>query len=216
VPGQPFAAPPAKKSNKNVWIIVGIIAAVLLLLCCGGGIFAIYSGAKKTQEAIDSLPSPAVTYDPLGETPAGGAQRTPEPGQTDGETFNMAPGDTLIIEGDDGTVEITVSNFRTRNKACQAYMPAPKNGMYLIADVTVEVTKGTGTINPFFFTWIGSDGSEESGIAAAFSGCGKLLGSGMNLPTGSKRTGQLVFDVKDKSGTVEYEHQLEAAGSWKP
>ncbi|TYC23889.1 DUF4352 domain-containing protein, partial [Micromonospora sp. MP36] len=122
----------------------------------------------------------------------------------------------LIIEDDDGTVEITVSNFRTKTKACEAYLPGPKNGMYLIADVTAEVTKGTGTINPFYFKWIGTDGSEESGVAGAFSGCGKLLGSGNDLATGSKRTGQLVFDVKDKNGTLEYEHRLKTAGSWKP
>ncbi|MFE9205305.1 DUF4352 domain-containing protein [Micromonospora sp. NPDC007230] len=211
-PGQPFGAPPAKQSNKNVWIIVGIIAAVLLLLCCGGGIFAIYSGAKKAQDAVESLPTPAVSYD----APTRGAEPTPEAGQTDGETFNMKPGDTLIINDDDGTVEITVSNFRTKDKACQTYMPGPKNGMYLIADVTAEVTKGTGSINPFYFKWIGADGSEANGVAGALSGCGKLLGSGNDLASGSKRTGQLVFDVKDKNGTLEYEHRLETAGSWKP
>ncbi|MET8832665.1 hypothetical protein ABZV78_01925 [Micromonospora sp. NPDC004540] len=214
-PGQ--FGPPAKKSNKNVWITVGIVVAVMLLLCCGGGIFAIYSGAKKTQDAIDNLPTPGVTYgNPVDDSPTGGTSATPEPGRTDGETFNMASGDTLILNDDDGTVEITVSNFRTKDKACQEYMPGPKNGMYLIADVTAEVTKGTGSINPFFFKWVGSDGSEESGVGGAFSGCGKLMGSGNNLPSGSKRIGQLIFDVKDKSGTLEYQHHLRTAGSWKP
>ncbi|MGY0003392.1 DUF4352 domain-containing protein [Micromonospora sp. I033] len=214
-PGQ--FGPPARKSNKNVWITVGIVVAVMLLLCCGGGIFAIYSGAQKTKDAIDSLPTPGVTYsNPVDDTATGGTSATPEPGRTDGETFNMPSGDTLIVNDDDGTVEITVSNFRTKDKACREFMPDPKNGMYLIADVTAEVTKGTGSINPFFFKWVGSDGAEESGVGGAFSGCGKLMGSGNNLPTGSKRTGQLIFDVKTKSGTLEYQHHLRTAGSWKP
>ncbi|GGR63944.1 hypothetical protein GCM10010169_03450 [Micromonospora fulviviridis] len=214
-PGQ--FGPPAKKSNKNVWITVGIVVAVMLLLCCGGGIFAIYSGAKKTKDAIDNLPTPGVTYsNPVDDSPTGGTSATPDPGKTDSETFNMPSGDTLIVNDDDGTVEITVGNFRTKDKACQEFMPAPKNGMYLIADVTAEVTKGTGSINPFFFKWVGSDGAEESGVGGAFSGCGKLMGSGNNLPTGSKRSGQLIFDVKDRNGTLEYEHHLRTAGSWKP
>ncbi|MEV0002557.1 hypothetical protein AB0H28_09750 [Micromonospora sp. NPDC050980] len=214
-PGQPFG--PAKKSSKKVWITIGIVAVVLLLLCCGGGIFAVYSGAKKTQEAIDSVPTPGITYrNPVDDPPTGGTSAPPQPGTTDDETFNMPAGDKLIVNDDDGTVEITVGNFRTKDAACREFMPGPKNGMFLIADVTAEVTKGTGSINPFFFTWKGADGTEESGIGGAFSGCGKLMTSGNNLPAGSKRSGQLIFDVKDRNGVVEYEHHLRTAGSWKP
>ncbi|MEU8259100.1 hypothetical protein AB0C02_00535 [Micromonospora sp. NPDC048999] len=216
-PGQPFGAPPpAKKSNKNVWIIVGIVAAVLLLLCCGGGIFAVYNGFDKAREAVESLPTSGVTADPFDDTPTGGPESTPGPNRTDGETFNMKPGETLVVTDDQGTVEITVSKFHTKNKACKAYLPEPKNGLYLIADVTAEVTKGTGSINPFYFSWIDTNGNEENGLEGALSGCGKLLGSGVNLAAGSKRTGQLVFDVTDTNGTLEYEHQLETAGSWRP
>ncbi|WFF08437.1 hypothetical protein O7622_07745 [Micromonospora sp. WMMD1076] len=215
-PGAPFG-PPAKKSNKNVWITVGIIAVILLLLCCGGGIFAIYSGAKKTQEAIDSLPTPGVTYgQPTGDTPTGAPTGTPQPGNSDDKTFNMPAGDKLVVNDDRGTIEITVGNFRTRNAACSEVMPGPKNGMFLIADVTAEITKGTGSINPFYFTWVAADGTEESGIGGAFSGCGKLMTSGTNLPEGSKRSGQLIFDVKDQNGVVEYKHRFRSAGSWKP
>ncbi|MEU3452022.1 DUF4352 domain-containing protein [Micromonospora sp. NPDC006766] len=214
-PGQPFGVPPAKKSNKTVWIIVGIAAAVLLLLCCGGGIFAVYNGFKKVQDTVESLPTPGITADPFDETPTGAPKSTPKPGPT-GETFNMRPGETLVITDDQGTIEITVSKFHTKDKACQAYLPEPKNGIYLIADVTAEVTKGKASINPFYFSWIDADGNEENGLGGALSGCGKLLGSGINLAAGSKRTGQLVFDVKDTNGNLEYEHQLETAGSWKP
>ncbi|MFC0099311.1 hypothetical protein ACFFKH_17540 [Micromonospora marina] len=215
-PGAPFG-PPAKKSNKNVWITVGVIAVILLLLCCGGGIFAIYSGVKTTQEAIDSLPTPGVTYgQPTGDTPTGVPTGTPQPGNTDDKTFNMPAGDKLVVNDDRGTIEITVGNFQTRNAACTEVMPGPRNGMFLIADVTAEITKGTGSINPFYFTWVAADGTEESGIGGAFSGCGKLMTSGTNLPEGSKRSGQLIFDVKDQNGVVEYKHRFRSAGSWKP
>ncbi len=215
-PGQPFGTPPAKKSSKNVWIIVGIVAAVLLLLCCGGGVYTVYGGFKKAQEAIESLPTPGITTDPFDETPTEAPQSKPEPNRTDGETFNMKPGETLVITDDESTLEITVSKFQTRDKACKAYLPEPQNGLYLIADVTAEVTKGTGSINPFFFRWVGANGSEENSLGAILSGCGKLLDSGNNLAAGSKRTGQLVFDVKDTNGVLEYQHQLETAGSWRP
>ncbi|MFJ5541031.1 hypothetical protein [Micromonospora chalcea] len=215
-PGAPFG-PPAKKSNKNVWITIGIVAALLLLLCCGGGIFAVYSGVNKAQEAVDSLPTPSVTYGvPDEQTPTGGPTGTPQPGNTDDKTFNMPAGDKLIINDADGTIEITVGNFRTRNAACNEIMPGPKKGMFLIADVTAEITKGTGSINPFYFSWQAEDGTEENGIGGAFSGCGKLMTSGNNLPAGSKRSGQLIFDVKDQNGVVEYKHRFRTAGSWKP
>lgn len=214
-PGQPFA-PPAKKSNKGLWIGLGVGALVLLLLCCGGGIFAIYSGGKKAQEAIDNLPTTAPTSAPFDTPTPEESDAAPDTRPTDGETFNMKPGDTLIINDDNGTVEITLKNFRTKTESCQQYMPGPKKGMFLIADVTAKVTKGTGSINPFYFRWKGTDGSGESGISGAFSGCGKLLNSGNNLPAGTTRTGQLVLDVKDKNGVVEYQHNFQPAGSWKP
>ncbi|MBM0229993.1 MULTISPECIES: DUF4352 domain-containing protein [Micromonospora] len=216
-PGQPFGAPPgaAPRSKKKVWVTLGIVAAVLLLLCCGGGILAIYAGAKKVEKAAESLPTPAVTNAPA-EPSSGAADPTPDADQTTGETFNMEPGDTLVIEDEDGTIQLTVDNFRTSAKACKTYMPGPDEGMYLIADVTAQVTKGTGSFNPFFFRWVGADGTEASGMGGALSGCGKLLPAGNDLPAGSKRTGQLIFDVKDKNGAVEYQHRLKTAGSWKP
>lgn len=215
VPGQPFAPPP-KKSNKGLWIGLGVGALVLLLLCCGGIVLALYSGGKKAQEAIDSLPTTAPTSAPF-DTPAPvESDATPDNRPTDGETFNMKPGDTLIINDDDGTVEITLRNFRTKTDSCQQFMPGPKKGVFLIADVTAKVTKGTGSINPFYFRWKGADGSEQNGISGAFSGCGKLLSSGNKLPAGTTRTGQLVLDVKDKNGVIEYQHNFRPAGSWKP
>lgn len=43
-----------------------------------------------------------------------------------------------------------------------------------------------------------------------------VLPAGNDLAAGSKRSGTVIFDVKDRNGTLEYEHRFKAAGSWKP
>ncbi|MEU8072536.1 hypothetical protein AB0B20_22545 [Micromonospora sp. NPDC049151] len=195
---------------------------ILVLLCCGGGLFAIYSGAKNDREAAAPPPTPDITYGqptaspPTGGTPTDAPTGTPQPGTTGGVASNMPAGARLTVNDAEGSIAITVGNFRTRDAACSEVMPGPKNGMFLIADVTAEITKGTGSINPFYFTWVAADGTEENGVAGAFSGCGKLMPAGVNLPAGSKRSGQLIFDVKDRDGVVEYKHRFRTAGSWKP
>ncbi|MFF5174272.1 hypothetical protein ACFY3U_16760 [Micromonospora sp. NPDC000089] len=211
-PGYPPAAP---KSNRKTWIIVGVVVAVLVLLCCGGLVTAAFVGAHRASEAADeverSLPSPrGVPVLPS----AGPATAKPD---TNGETFNMKPGETLRIEDEEGTIEITVRKFSTSTKGCRSYAPAPDRGLYLIADVTATVTKGKASINPFYFQWVAEDGTTVNGLAGALSGCGgDMLDSGSGIRAGGKRTGAVVFDVKDKNGVVEYQHDFEAAGSWKP
>ncbi|TDB79848.1 DUF4352 domain-containing protein, partial [Micromonospora sp. KC721] len=215
-PGQPLGPPVRSGSKKTVWIVVGVVVAVLLLLCCGGGVAALVTvgneAEKKAREIERSLPTPKTTTLPElpGAKPSTGAP-------DDGETFNMKPGDTLVIEDDDGTIEITVRRFSTSTKACRSYGLPPEKGMYLVAHVTATVTEGKGSVNPFFFKWVAEDGTSSNGISAALSGCGgDLLGAGNGLPSGSKRAGVVVFDVKDKTGVLEYEHEFETAGSWKP
>ncbi|MBM0238144.1 DUF4352 domain-containing protein [Micromonospora sp. ATA32] len=216
-PGYPVGPPPPVKGNstkKILIIIVGVVVAVLALLCCGGGIVALVAGANKAEEVARSLPTPAVTAGVPDDSTS--PSSTPTSAKPDGETFDMKTGDTLVLTDDDGTIEITVTKFRTSTKGCKSYAPAPDEGMYLIADVTAEVTTGKGSVNPFFFNWVADDGTKTNGIGGAFSGCGNLLPSGNGMGVGSKRSGTVVFDVPDKNGTLQYEHQFETAGSWKP
>ncbi|SCF49947.1 protein of unknown function (DUF4352) [Micromonospora matsumotoense] len=215
-PGYPLGPPPGGSSGKKVWIVIGIVVAVLVLLCCGGIVAAAVVGGTKANEAADdwerSLPTPGATAAPTlpGEKPSAA------PSSTD-ETFNLKAGETLVINDDDGTIEITVRSFSTSSKGCRSFAPPPNKGMYLIADVTATVTKGTSSINPFYFQWVADDGTTVNGLAGALSGCGgDMLDSGSNIRAGSKRSGAVVFDVADKSGAVEYQHRFEAAGSWKP
>ncbi|QDY06422.1 DUF4352 domain-containing protein [Micromonospora sp. HM134] len=216
-PGYPLGpAKSAGSSNKNVWIVVGLVVALVVLLCCGGIIALIVAGGKQADEAArefePSLPTPGVTAAPglPGDPPSAA------PSSTD-EAFNLKAGQTLVISDDDGTIEITVRSFSTSTKGCRSFAPPPNKGFYLIADVTATVTKGTSSINPFYFQWVADDGTTVNGLAGAFSGCGgDLLDSGSGIPAGSKRSGSVVFDVADKNGVVEYQHKFKAAGSWKP
>ncbi|WP_431920373.1 hypothetical protein [Micromonospora wenchangensis] len=216
-PGYPLGpAKPAGSSARNVWIVVGLVVALVVLLCCGGIIALVVAGGRQADDAArefePSPPTPGVTAAPglPGDPPSAA------PSSTD-EAFNLRAGQTLVISDDDGTIEITVRSFSTSTKGCRSFAPPPNKGMYLIADVTATVTKGTSSINPFYFQWVADDGTTVNGLAGAFSGCGgDLLDSGSGIPAGSKRAGSVVFDVADKNGVVEYQHKFKAAGSWKP
>ncbi|MGK5738230.1 DUF4352 domain-containing protein [Micromonospora sp. URMC 103] len=214
----PAGLPPEKRSNRTLLIVIAVVVAVLALLCCGGGIAAVIVGAN-TDDPVESLPTPAVTSG-VGDTPGSRPSSPAAPTRgsaapTDGETMNMPAGDTLVISDDDGTIHITVTRFSTRKTACEQFGLDPDEGMYLIADVTVKVTEGSGSVNPLFFRWMAADGTESNAVAGAFSGCGKTLPPG-NLSTGSERTGTVVFDVADTNGALEYQHRFETAGSWRP
>ncbi|GAA2182579.1 hypothetical protein [Micromonospora lupini] len=215
-PGYPLMVPPpapTKNSNRTV-VAIAVTAAVLTLLCCAGGIVAVVIGANRAaNEVPDALPTPAVTRG-VGQPPATTA---PSPRASDGgDTRNMSAGDTLVIDDTSGTVEITVTKFSTATKPCRSYGLKPDEGMYVIADVTVAVTKGTGSANPLYFQWVAADGTETNAIAGAFSGCGKPMPAANNLTAGAKSTGSVVFDVHDTSGVLEYQHKFATAGSWKP
>jgi len=208
-PGHQFGAPsaPPKKSNKTILIVVAV-AAVLALLCCVGGVAMIIAAGNRAADNLEkSLPTPRVT-----NAAPGGASRPADKG----ENFNLKPGTILSVSDDEGTINITVTRFATETKGCREYAPEPKKGMYLVAHVTATVIEGTASINPFNFEWVASDGTTSSGLASVLSGCGDTLTSGNELRVGSKRAGTVVFDVADKNGTMEYQHNFKSFGSWKP
>ncbi|WP_320065751.1 hypothetical protein [Micromonospora sp. RTGN7] len=213
-PGYPFGPVQPPKSNKKPIIIIAVVVVVLALLCCVGGIVALVMGSNEVaKEAERQLPGPVATTAP-GSRPT--AQPTSSSSSPTGENFNLKPGETLTVTDALGTMEITVQRFRTSIKGCKSYSPEPKKGLYVIADITATVTKGTMSINPFYFQWVADDGSTTSGIAGAFAGCGDLLNSGVHLEEGSKRTGSVTVDVADQNGALEYRHKFETVGSWKP
>lgn len=211
----PIMPPPAPaKNSKKTVIIVAVTAAVLALLCCAGGITAVVIGANRAADEVsEALPTPDVTRG-VGQPPV----PTPSSARpsTDGETQNMSVGDTLVIDNSRGTIEITVTKFSTSTTACRANGFKPSKGLYVIADVNVSVTMGTASTNPLYFRWIAADGTTTSAISGTLSGCGTALPSGSGLTSGTTRTGNLVFNVADTNGVLEYRHEFRTAGTWKP
>ncbi|WP_410820197.1 DUF4352 domain-containing protein [Micromonospora sp. 050-3] len=199
--GYPIIAPPPVQTEraKRSVVVVAVTAAVLTLLFCAGGIVAVVIGTKGTSTTVSEARA----------TP-------PTPESTGGDTRGMSPGDTLVVNSEAGTVEITVTKFSSATKPCKSHGLKPGEGMYVIADVTVAVTKGTASTNPLYFQWVSADGSKTTAIGGAFSGCGKPMPAVDDLTAGTRRTGSVVFDVHDTSGALEYQDHFQTAGSWKP
>ncbi|MET8119300.1 hypothetical protein [Micromonospora sp. NPDC005189] len=217
-PGYPPTMPPPAptKNSKKTVVIVAVTVAILALLCCVGGITAVVVGANRAADEaseVEALPTPDVTRG-VGQPPAP-TPSSARPSAT-GETRNMSVGDTLVIDNSRGTIEITVTKFSTSTTACRANGFKPSKGLYVIADVNVRVTMGTASTNPLYFRWIAADGTTTTPISGTLSGCGTALPSGSGLTSGTTRTGNLVFNVADTNGVLEYRHEFRTAGTWKP
>ncbi|MFI6233523.1 hypothetical protein ACIBD9_08185 [Micromonospora sp. NPDC050784] len=200
-PGYPIIAPPPVQTDraKKSVVLVAVSAAVLTLLTCAGGIVAVVIGTNRASTTVSEARATPSTPPPVND-----------------DTRDLSPGDTLVVNGDAGTVEITVTRFSSATKPCKSHGLKPGEGVYVIADVTVAVTKGTASTNPLYFQWVAADGTKTTAIGGAFSGCGKPMPAIDDLTAGTRRTGSVVFDVHDTSGALEYQDQFQTAGSWKP
>jgi hypothetical protein len=219
-PGQPLVgeplgapvAPPRKGGNTMLLVLSGVVA--LFVLCCGGGATGVYLMRDQFADSL-ARPSPSPTRAsprPIEPFPSDLPSLPAAPTQ---ETEDLKPGQTLVVTSDEGDeVEVTVSAPRNR-KDCGAYSK-PKSGAYLIVDVTVQVTKGRGTISPYDFTFLLPDSTTTDAAGGRVTDCGKDLDYGNNMRAGTKRSGQLVFDVKPAKGQIVYKtRSREIAGSWK-
>ncbi|MDG4807772.1 DUF4352 domain-containing protein [Micromonospora sp. WMMD1120] len=213
--GRPISAPqPAEASNARRTVAVAVSAAVLTLLASAGAIVAVVLSAHPAPTTVsEALPDPDPTL-AVGPARSNTRPSTPPPASHDGR--DLSPGDTLVVNGDEGTIEITVTKFRSATKPCRSSGDKPDEGVYLIADVTVEVTKGTAPATPTAFQWVATDGTRTRATGAASSGCGKPMPATKSLTAGARRTGSVVFDVPDTAGALEYRHRSTTAGSWKP
>lgn len=209
---------PALKKKGGAWKVVGIVSAVVVGFCVIGSIFsAIFSSSDP--KISTTRPAAAVGQTANGKTPTKAAEPADDPG-TSSKTFDLPAGTTMTITADDGSVTATtVSNLRLHKGSCGEFGAKPDNGSYLIADVVVTQVKGTGSINPLYFDWVGDDGTTSNSIGGAFSGCTKNdLTSTNSLREGAKRSGQIAFDVRDAKGAIEYSPGglgSDAVGSWK-
>ena len=125
----------------------------------------------------------------------------------------MSPGSTLVIDdARQAPCEITVTKFSSATKPCKSYGLKPDEGMYVIADVTVAVTKGTPSANPLYFQWVAADGTETTAIGRRLLRLRQTDAGRNDLTAGTRRTGSVVFDVHDTAGALEYQDQFPTAG----
>jgi hypothetical protein len=212
-PGQPYpgpVGPPAKSSNRTL-VIVLVVVGALLLLCCVGviGLFAVrayQSDAAASNNPGVSAPTRGLPGDD--ETVAAPT----------GANANLPLGKAATFTDSDGTWTVAVTARTWSDKNCGSaagFFPDP-DGKLLIVDVAFEVTKGTASINPFFFDYLDSAG--KRGDYAILSGCDEPpLEADNDLPAGTKRTGKIVFDVTvGQTGVIQYENLFgDDAASWK-
>jgi hypothetical protein len=214
-PSQPYPGPavaPAKSSNKTL-IIVLVVVGALLVLCCAGviGLFAL----RAYQVDAAAAREPGITFPTDAPGVPGGDETVATP---TGANANLALGKAVMFSDDDGTWTVAVTARAWSEKNCGSaagFFPDP-DGTLLIVDVAFEVTKGTASINPFFFDYIDSSG--KRGDYAILSGCDEPpLESDNDLPAGTRRTGKVVFDVTvGQTGVIQYENLFgDDSASWK-
>jgi hypothetical protein len=208
--------PPGKGSRTWIWIAAAVVT--LLVLCIGGGVALVLSARHYSEETASA---PLVTPEPFDES--GEPWFTPDDDVPELDLDEQVPepevlrlGETLVITGNKGDAfEVVVKNKKFRKKGCDPYSPKSENGGYLIADVTVTVTKGKADVSPFDFDLVTPDGTTMDNSGGIRSQCGNDLDYVQDLKAGSKRRGQLVFDVGSPKGEITYKVDGAVAGSWK-
>ena len=209
VPVTPEPTAPAVKSNRKRNII--IIAAVVLALCCAGSITALVKGVSAGVQAIDNPTSTATTKAPLkpADIPVDPEPTIPPP---DTSAFGLALGESIEGSDGEGTWTITLSNPQLFTKACNPYADNPV-GKYLVVDVSFEVTGGTADISEWDFKYFDANGRTYDGYGICED---TDLEMGDDLRAGSKRTGQVEFEVPNGiEGEIEYSPFARTIASWK-
>lgn len=103
----------------------------------------------------------------------------------------------------DGSGTVTV-NSAARSSAPDVFGQPPKHGSFLILDLTLAVSKGTATANPFGFT----AQDAQSYTYQAAPGVAQQDIDSSNLSAGQTVRGQIAFDVPPGPVTVSWKTPL--------
>lgn len=170
------------------------------------------AGRTITVQTTVSLP-PRTVLETVTET----AEAPPSTENTDTSipTGLTVGGPGITATNDDGGAKITVLSVHRKATGTGDYGEPPKNGNYVLIDVTYECTTGTFDYNPFDWNVRDADGRTYDSSGAFSSGYSDAALDSGTLGKGSKARGTLVFDAPKGSLTLEYSAGLNnAPASW--
>jgi hypothetical protein len=174
-------------------VLVGAMAALIVL---GVTIIAISGGATEDKtttlsgrdDETATTARPTTTDEPTTTT----TQPEAPPTLAMGETLPFTLTD---FDSNETFVKVTVANPATFTKEPIEFGSPPENGLYLVLDVTVEVSpqsEGTYFAGPDEFKFVAADGTAaDTAFAMGFD---PELPT-MDLSAGQRAAGKIVFDI---------------------
>ncbi|SQE00096.1 conserved hypothetical protein [Parafrankia sp. Ea1.12] len=139
------------------------------------------------------------------------AQRSP-----DGIDPVVAAGDTVVVQykilgcEQPTAITLTVENVREQPTAPGSeYPPKPKNGVYLVADVSAEVTGDYVAPDWFMFSAVGPDNTIACPLFSE-----AMFPTGP-LSAGTTVTTTLVFDVTEEFGVIRFDDPGPGSVTWR-
>ena len=124
-------------------------------------------------------------------------------------------GAALTATSDDGAGTISVLSVQRKTAGSGEYSDPPKNGNYLLIDVSYLCTTGKFEYNPFDWKIRDQDGRTFDSSGAFSSGYDDSALHSGTIAKGAKARGVLVFDAPKGAVTLEYgDGYDEAPASW--
>lgn len=166
--------------------------------------------SKFTVTAVTTVvPAPETVVETVTET-ADPVTETAEPSTTAEVTESSTPtglkvgGQGITASNDDGGASIAVLSVQRKTAGTGDYSDPPKNGNYVLIDVSYACTSGTWNYNPFDWKVRDTDGRTYDTSAGYSSGYDdQALNSG-TVAKGAKARGTLVVDAPKGALTLEY------------
>ncbi|WP_307875033.1 DUF4352 domain-containing protein [Frankia nepalensis] len=228
-PGQPPGQPP-RRSNRNgiilivsLAVVAAIVLGVVIALAVNGDDEKKPVTVQPTLPAVTNLPPQGgQSTAPQGSAPpattAQGAPATAVPGapadcKQVGVPAGAPPagvldiGQTGTVEGEDYSDEviykaqITLHGICTTTSAVRSYGDPPENGLFVIANFTVQMISGQANVFGIHFFGLAEDGSRYD---ATYTEVGSMLNAD-DLKAGQKVRGNIVFDVPQDVHLVYWE-----------
>lgn len=165
--------------------------------------------AKVTLTAVTTVvPQPETvteTADPVTETETETVEASTTAEDTESSTpTGLKVGGPGITASNDGGASITVASSQRKTAGTGDYSERPKNGNYVIIDVSYTCTSGTWDYNPFDWAVRDADGRTYDIAGATSSGYEDGALQSGTVAKGAKARGTLVVDAPKGALTLEY------------